>query len=403
LKSTFDVIVIGGGPSGSTAARVAAESGARVLLVEEGGFEKKGVQCSGLISLRTFKESGASRGCILREIRGAFMHTPDGRCLSIDGGEVKAVVIDRTKFDEGLLKKAQDSGVEVKLGWKAVGIDGNRIKLWKDGEESEEGAKVFIGADGPQSRVAKWVGLPGSKKLLSALQAILPYRPPREDFVEVYLGRDVAPNFFAWAVPASEGIARVGLASDSAGSLRQFFARLLEKRFSSGEGKNACEIVEIGGGMIPIGVPEKTVSDNVMLVGDAAGQVKPTSGGGIYTGMVCAKIAGEVAALCAMRGDTSAKALGEYERRWRSILEKELFFGFQVHNLLCHLRDEDINRIFKLFDSPGIMKIFTRYGDIDYPSILAKELLKNPGLWGKLLRAIPARGLLIGILKLLGI
>jgi flavin-dependent dehydrogenase len=104
-----------------------------------------------------------------------------------------------------------------------------------------------------------------------------------------------------------------------------------------------------------------------------------------------------------VRGDTSSKALLEYERRWRLLLEKELLFGFQVHNLLCHLRDEDINRIFRLFDSPGVMELFTRYGDIDYPSILAKELLKNPGLWGKLLRAISARGLLIGILKLLGI
>ncbi|MGQ9616059.1 MAG: geranylgeranyl reductase family protein [Spirochaetota bacterium] len=403
MISRFDVIVIGGGPSGSTAARVAADKGARVLLVEEGGFEKKGVQCSGLISLRTFNESGAGEGCILREIRGAFMHTPDGRWISIDGGGVKAVVIDRVRFDEELLKKAQASGVEVKFGWKAVGIDGNRIRLRKNGEERDEEAKVFIGADGPQSRVAKWVGLPGPRKILSTLQAILPYRPRREDFVEVYLGRDVAPNFFAWAVPASSGFARVGLASDVGEALRSLLGRLIEKRFSSGGEQKVSEIVEIGGGMLPIGLPERTVSDHVLLVGDAAGQVKPTSGGGIYTGMVCARIAGEVAAQCAMGGDTSAKALREYERRWRSLLEKELFFGFQVHNLLCQLRDEHINRIFRLFDSPAVMELFTRYGDIDYPSVLAKQLLKNPGLWGKLLRAIPAKGLLIGMLKLLGI
>jgi len=394
LKSGYDVVVIGGGPSGATAARVAAEKGVKVLLAEESIPLNKKVRCTGLISLRALEHSGVKGDFIIREIRGAFIYTPGGRRLSLNGREIKAVVIDRRKFDQRLLNRAREAGVEVRTGCRAVGLDGNRIKLKQDGTDIVEEAGVIIGADGPKSKIAGWAGLPSPRKLLPAIQAIIPFRPEREDFVEVYLGRDVAPNFFAWCVPASDGFARVGLGTDGAKNLKLLLDRLLEKRFSRGE-------VEIGMGVIPIGVCTKTFTDNVLLVGDAAGQVKPTSGGGIYTGISCASIAGEVAAKCALNGDSSEKALSEYEKRWRSLLYRELFFGLQVHNLLCRLKDEDIDRILGLFDSPPIMEIFTKYGDIDYPSLLAKELFKKPHLWGKLLSVIPAKEILTGLLKLL--
>jgi len=394
LKSQFDIIVVGGGPSGSTAARTASEKGANVLLVEENVCCKKSTRCTGLISLRAFEGSGAGWDCVLRKIRGAFIHTPGGRRLSLDGKDIKAVVIDRNRFDQELLRKAEQAGVKVRAGTKAVGLEGNKVKLQEDGLEEIVKAKVIIGADGPHSKIAKWSGLPSPQKLLPTIQAIVLHKPVREDFVEVYLGRDIAPNFFAWTVPAPDGLARVGLASDKKGSLRAHLNRLLENRLSN-------KIIEIGTGVIPLGPAAKTVTHHVMLVGDAAGQVKSTSGGGIYTGMLCARMAGEVAAKCVFDGDASAEALSEYERRWRSLLQKELFFGLQAHRLLSHLSDSDLNKIFTLLDSPKILKIFTKYGDIDYPSILARELFKAPRIWRKLLSVIPAKELLKGMLRLL--
>jgi len=395
LEERFDVAVIGGGPAGATAARRAAEKGASVLLLEENVSRNKTIRCTGLISLRAFLEAGVGSDCILRKINGAFVYTPDGRRLSIDGQATKAFVIDRNRFEQELLHKAIDAGVYVRTGAKAIGLEANKIKLQEEGRQRIVKAKVIIGADGPNSKVARWVGLPAPQKMLSAIQAIIPYKPERGDFVEVFLGREIAPSFFAWAVPAAEGLARVGLATDAAkGSLKLLLDRLLERFKDKG-------IIELGGGAIPIGPAARTVTDHVLLVGAAAGQAKPTSGGGIYTGILCAKLAGEVAAKCALDGDASAKALSEYEKRWRDLLEREIVFGLQAHKILCRLSDADLNKIFALLDSPKILKIFTQYGDIDYPSILARELIKVPQIWGGLLRIIPAKEVLTGILRFL--
>jgi len=396
LKPFYDVIVVGGGPVGSTAARVAAQNGVSVLLVEGEHPSSKKVKCAGLISLRALEVSGLKNQdfVIKKRIKGAFINTPSGRRIELDGGDVKAVVIDRRKFDEALLREAEEAGIEVRLGCRAVALEGNRLVLKDNGGEEAVSAKVIVGADGPRSSVAKWAGLPSPKKMLTALQVIVKHEPEREDYVEVYLGRDIAPNFFAWCVPDTNGMARVGLATDSPKSIKSLLEKLLNNRFS-----NKCK--EMVSGIIPIGVSPKTYTDNVLIAGDAAGQVKPTSGGGIYTGITCGRIAGEVASKCIISGEISSKTLSEYERRWRSLLYRELIFGFQVHQLLTRLNDRDIDRILGVFDSPEILRLFTEYGDIDYPSRLARELFKRPSLWAKLLSIIPAREILISLFRLI--
>lgn len=126
-------------------------------------------------------------------------------------------------------------------------------------------------------------------------------------------------------------------------------------------------------------------------MGDAAGQAKPTSGGGIYTGIACARIAGEVAAQAALAGDTSEGALREYERRWREAFEGELRLGLLAHRIFCRLRDEEIARILEAADDPRILELLSTHGDIDYPGRAVRAVLENPALAAKLLRAAPRR------------
>ncbi|MDI6859685.1 MAG: NAD(P)/FAD-dependent oxidoreductase, partial [Methanocellales archaeon] len=125
----------------------------------------------------------------------------------------------------------------------------------------------------------------------------------------------------------------------------------------------------------PLGPLKRTVSNGIMIVGDAAGQVKPSSGGGIYTGTLCAKIAGEVAAAAVKEGDTSAKRLAEYEKRWRSAIGRELKIGMRINEVVSRLSDSDINELIGMLNDPEILSIISQYGDMDYPSAVVKKLI----------------------------
>jgi len=173
-------------------------------------------------------------------------------------------------------------------------------------------ASVVIGADGVRHGVASMVGLPAPSRIMSGIQFEVQMQTIRQDFVELFLGT-CAPGFFAWEIPLSDGIARFGLATDNLASQDSlsYLCELRDKLSKKGRVVDGMLDFVVGG--IPIGVAARTFSDGVLICGDAAGQVKPTSGGGVYTGAVCAKIAGEVAAKAAFENDTSQSRLEEYE------------------------------------------------------------------------------------------
>ena len=385
----YDVIVVGAGPAGAVAARTAAEHGARVLLLEGRPQIGRPIQCTGLLSVRGFEASGASPDVIVREIRGVIAYGPGGKRLVLEKPEAHAYVIDRDRFDWDLVEQAAQRGVEVRLKSPAVGLRRSSVvqelRVRSNGHSTTLRARVVIGADGPRSVIARAAGLPSPEKTIIGVQAILEYRPPREDFVEVWLSHAVAPNFFAWAVPAAPGTARVGLGTDDPKRAKALFDRWIARQFPD------CEILGFQSGSIPIGPSPKTVADGVLLVGDAAGQAKPTSGGGIYTGTSCARIAGEVAAKAALSGDASEATLGEYERRWREAFEGELRLGLLAHRIFCRLRDEEIARLLEAADDPRIVSLLCEVGDIDYPGRAVRKIMESPSLLAKLLQAAPRR------------
>ena len=194
---------------------------------------------------------------------------------------------------------AIEKDVDLWLNSRVNGIkkaDGKqRVSLFRNGQPETIEAKVVIAADGVRSKIAKMAGLGNVSKVLSGIQAEVPYRSDDTDFVELFVGSQ-APGFFAWAVPVDESISRIGMAIDPKSQHAAIANQTLEKlltnnpHIASRYGGGKLDLV-MGG--IPLGPLEKTYSDGLLVVGDAAGQVKPTSGGGIYTGAVCAKIAGE--------------------------------------------------------------------------------------------------------------
>lgn len=368
----YDVVVVGGGPAGALAAASAARAGAKVLLLER--TRRAPARCTGLVSPRAIDLLQVPQSLILQEIRGVRVHSPTGRALKISAPEPKGYVIDRAALDALLLSRAREAGVEVRQGVAATGLAGTVLHT----ACGEVGFSVLVGADGPLSSVARWAGLPRPKELLVGLQAIVQADSDGE-LVDVFLGREVAPGFFAWAVPAGEGELRVGLATESGREAGRLLAAFLKARFP---GANVLQRV---GGLIPIGPPKRTVGENVLLVGDAAGQVKPTSGGGLYFGALCARIAGELAA----RGP---EALSGYESKWREEIGVELTFGLKARRILARLTDQDIDRALAALSDPKLLEFLGQAADIDYPSRLVSAVLRRPILWGRLLPLVDALG-----------
>jgi geranylgeranyl reductase family protein len=381
----YDVTVIGGGPSGAVAARHAANVGARVLLVERGDGSGRPAHCTGLVSPRTLTTTGASPKSILREIKGGILHAPNGQELEIKSNTVKGLVLDRAQLDRELLGLASSTGVDIRYQACANFVAPGRVFLRSKAGKEEVKTGLIIGADGPMSTVARCFSLPKPTRILGASQAIVAMEPRLQNGVEIFFGQKLTPGFFTWAVPAEEGRIRVGLAAPLEPDIETRLNHLLRRRFPG-------EIIERIRGLIPIGTCRRTVADGALLVGDAAGQVKATSGGGIYTGSLCARIAGEIGGYAALTGKTDEKTLLEYERRWRNKLGDELEFGWLAHQALSSLSDHELDRILSFIDDAKIKRLIEKEGDIDYPSRLVKAFLSDHSLWKNLIPFVPLLG-----------
>ena len=396
----YEVVVVGAGPAGCLAAKYAAKNGAKTLIIEEHASIGSPVQCAGLLSVNAVRECEIAPDGRFHPITGAFVYAPDGRRIRIAGHEIKAYVVDRRIFDRTLAKSAIMAGAEILMQTRAIGMDnsdqGKQRKILRvvtGGKHDFIEADVVIGADGIQSRVARWAGLDTPETILSGAQLSTIYDFDDPHFVEIFPG-SCAPGFFAWAVPYHKS-ARIGLAVRSgsepvsgAGSAWDHLKRLVsEHRIASRKCHSGISEIVLGG--IPIGVPQKTVASGVLITGDAAGQVKPTSGGGVYPGAVCAKIAGKVAADAVREGDTSARRLALYDRLWRAKIGRELTIGKRINEWMANLGDSRIDRLIEVMDDDELLDLITRYGDMDHPSVVVRKLLmnrKSMGLFAKLIR-----------------
>ncbi len=386
MDNEYDAVIIGGGIAGGITGKLIAEQGFKVIIFEEHREVGKPLQCAGLVTSRIF-EYIPKNGCILNKVQGAKIYSPTGKVLEIDAKKTKAFVIDRVRLDQSCMSMALRTGCELQLGAKALNAKhaGKKvnIKILHNNKALSVTSKLIIGADGVQSRVRHWFGLKGPKFLLSGFGAELTGVNIDPRFVEIYLGNQVAPNFFSWVIPKAEvaknGMvpARVGLAcTKTKYSAYHYYQNLFTHPILASKLKNAKPIQYIAGG-IPIGIAPKTYADNMMLVGDAAGQVKPTSGGGVYTSIICAQHCAVTANQALAAKDYSAKFLKVYQKRWIEDIGKELKRGMRLHKVYMQLRDDQLEEGFRLLGDKKILKIISTKGDIDYPSKLVKILFKK--------------------------
>lgn len=357
----YDLVIVGAGPAGSITAKYAAMGGASVLLLEKRQEIGSPVRCGEGIAREWIDEVGIrlDRKWVTHEVEGAKVVSPNGSSFCINeriAGDEVGTVIERDIFDRTLAEDAIRAGADVMVKTAVTG-------LIKDGgvkgvvAESPHGrleilAGCVVGADGFESQIGRWGGIDTTLKprdVTSCLQYRMTNIESDPDYCEFILGSG-APGGYIWVFPKSEESANVGLGMQlkklkRKGELRYWLDKYLEKDERLKGGK----VIEIVSGAVSTCAPiDKTVLDGLLLVGDAARQIDPITGGGIANACKAAKIAGEVLAEAAQANDFSERMLAKYENGWRKRLEEVLFRNWMAKEKLVTLSDETFDKIIEV-------------------------------------------------------
>ena len=355
----YDVLVIGAGPAGSIAAKTAAEKGLTVLLIEKRQEIGDPVRCAEGVSKEYLKKHvEIDKKWICADLKGARIYAPDGTKIEmaeeIAGGEV-GYVLERKIFDRALAEKASKAGAEVRVKTRAIGliIEEDFVKgarLMQLGKEYDVHARIVIGADGIESKVGRWAGIDTSLKPIdieTCVQYLVAGVDINQEYCEFYIGNDLAPGGYIWIFPKGEGKANIGIGilGSKMGKFKprpvDYLNSFLEKKFPH------AKVVEMVFGGVPVsGSIGKTSTNGLILIGDAARQSDPITGGGILNAMDVGKIAGEAAFAAISAGDVSNEKLEEvYEKRWRSTTGHAIDLSLIVKNCFINLNDVDLNSL----------------------------------------------------------
>jgi digeranylgeranylglycerophospholipid reductase len=348
----LDVIVIGGGPIGShTAYRLAARGRTVAVVEKREGIGQKPC-CTGIISQECVTAFEIPPRVILKQTHSACIFSPDGESLKVNRPETRVCIVDRPEFDRALAERAQKAGVVYYLGAqvKHISVRPDRVivEMENRGDQQKLEAWCAVLATGFGAPLVEDLGFGRVKYFAAGAQAVVELNAVDE--VEVYLSQLLAPGFFSWIVPTSPGNGLVGLLTHHNPGLK--LQKILARAESQGKVKPGNYQIKYGG--IPLKPLDRTRGERLVVVGDAAGQVKPTTGGGIYFGLLCADIAAETLHNAIEKGDLSARSLLPYEKKWRKKLGHELRVEYFVRRCYERLSDKQINRIFNRIDTTGI-------------------------------------------------
>lgn len=379
---SVDIGIVGAGPIGGYIAANLADYVDTIAIFEQHKEVGKPVNCAGLITPRVFEEfSILTKNIVQNEIKGAHIHSPSGNTLTIGGNKTHAYSIDRTAFDQYLISSAEKKNVSLFLHEKVISAQTQykTIELQTSKNNIIE-SSCLIGADGPYSKIRDVFGLPQPKEFLRGIGAIVSNVELDPNYVEVFVGNNIAPGFFAWMIPIDKDgtKARIGLcvSKNHDKSPNIYFNRLFKSQPTAPFLQDA-KIKQKMGGIIPLGPLNQTVTDNVLVVGDAAAQVKPTSGGGIYPGLQSAKYCVSTIKEAYKKQSYTHQDLLPYHEAWKKDIGRELNLGMQFRRIYTKFTDKQFDKYIQKFNQETIIQTISEHGDIDYPSKLVKPLIKK--------------------------
>jgi geranylgeranyl reductase family protein len=352
-----DVHIVGAGPAGSIAAISATRNGHSVIVSEDHAVSGLPENCSGLFSvdgLESLKEFIDYKSAIMNRIYGAQIHFSK-EALTIRSKDPVANVCDRAKLDSILASNAENEGVKINYSERIAG---------------NFHAENIIGADGPLSHVARNFKFPPIKKFAATLQADIEFNCEQKDIVEVFFSNEKFPGFFAWVIPHNEERAEFGVGVEVPARALSAWKNLLKLKGIDDS------VIKPTGATIPLETRSKTGKmingKNVLLVGDAAGQVKSTTGGGVIFGGNCAALAGKYAC-----------EPGTYEKEWRSRYGTDLAIHKILHQYLASRSDASLARLGRRLKKLNIDEYLSKNGDMDKPTKMIK-----PNLFAHVIKSI---------------
>ncbi|MBN2067271.1 MAG: NAD(P)/FAD-dependent oxidoreductase [Candidatus Diapherotrites archaeon] len=372
------VSVIGAGPVGLHCASILKEEGFEVSVFEEHGNIGRPVQCAGLISKAGIEELGLKLDdSVVNQVKGAKIFSPGGESITVEKKETVAFVVDRFLFDQVFYKKAKRLGCDIHLNKKLIDLRGSNLFMESSGHGELHRSKIVIGADGAHSVVRH-----SAFKRLDENGFVQGFQARAEgnfdkNLVEMHFG-NFAPGFFAWVIPESSTVARVGLGAMLGENTAENFERFIKEKGME------IKVLSKSSGLIPMAAPGSSlVAGTTLLVGDAAMQTKATTGGGIVFGLKAAEVcAGAVA-----NHLKHQHSLNVYDKSLKD-LNKELLIHWKIHSYIKKMRPEHLDKLFAKAKNAGIEPFLEEHGDMDNPSRFMRKMLFKPKMWGLLPAAL---------------
>ncbi len=381
-NNLHDVIVVGAGPVGSYTAYLLAKEGLNVGIFERNPAVGRDINCTGIISGECLKKFDLPGEIITGKIHSVKGIAPSGNYIRYHTASPLAYIVNRTLFDCKLNKMAVKEGATTHLNAKVDEVDVTggafKIRLNTGGEKREFSARAGVIATGLELNSFPGIFRRPADFLFGAQTEVL-----AEDVrdVEVYFGEQIAPGSFGWVVPTNGNSAKIGLIvkKNPVESLKRFLQHpLIAQRMNSRANNAKCS-------PIPLRRIPKSYGERHVIVGEAAGQVKTTTGGGIYFGLLCAEAASGTIIKAFRCGDFSEKAFKEYEDRWKSRIEPELRAGVILRNIFSRLSDRQIESLIDLAKRDGLLPVIDK-ASFDWHRDIVFYLIRhliNKKLFGK--------------------
>jgi len=386
MNTISDVLVVGAGPCGSFTAMHLAKLGKSVTVFEEHNQIGIPTHCAGHLSIIGLKQLGLYSlppDIIQNSFKGANFYSPNGNKFTVHFNRPITCTVDRAKFDRYIAEKAQNAGAEYHLNShvEALTLNNGTTEgvIVRQQTEEHNHARIVVDAEGILSKLSRQAGLPAPQRIVKAVEAeVENLHDTESDSVDVYLGNSYAPGFYAWLIPKKDGKAKVGLAAKT-GNPKELLERLIRKQPAASRKLRSAKILSSTFHSITLGGPAThPYSNGFLAIGDAASQVKPTTGGGVIMGLTCAQAAAKVASEALDNNDSSSQFLKKYGNLCRKLLSFDMKIMLGMRSTLDSMSDQRLNYAIALCTKLGLDKTLQNVEDIDFQGKTLVHALRNP-------------------------